>query len=87
MDSNAGEFVGPDRAEAWMERLDVGEIVKIKGEELEVVKIEGREVTLKLRSWEDRFGASDQTLEELREMTKTPLFKGKEKRLRDKRHR
>jgi len=86
MNTDTGEFVGPDRAEAWMERLGIGEIVKIKGEELEVIRIEGREVTLKLRSWEDRF-VDTKTIEALRELTKTPLFKGKEKRQRDKRHR
>ncbi len=54
MDSNAGEFVGDERAEAWMQRIQVGEIVKIKGEELEVVEIGRREITLKLLSRYER---------------------------------
>ncbi len=57
MDSNAGEFVDESRAEAWMQRIGVGEVVKIKGEELEVVSIVGREITLKLLSHEDRVRA------------------------------
>lgn len=54
MDTNAGEFVGEERAEAWMQRIEVGEIVKIKGEKLEVVRIEKREITLKLLSAYER---------------------------------
>ena len=54
MDSNAGEFVDERRAEKWMERIAVGEVVKIKGEELEVVTIGKREITLKLLSHDDR---------------------------------
>ncbi len=76
MDTNTGEFVGPDRAEAWMERLGVGEIVKIKGEELEVVKIGRSEVTLELCSLEDRSA----TLEEALRKTKTPLFEPSSKK-------
>ena len=55
MDSNAGEFVGEERAEDWMQRVAVGEIVKIKGEELEVMAIDKRTIVLKLLSAEDRF--------------------------------
>lgn len=54
MDSNAGEFVGDERAQAWMQRIEVGEVVKIKGEELEVVSISLREITLKLLGQQDR---------------------------------
>jgi hypothetical protein len=54
MNTNSGEFVEEARAEAWMKRLELGEPIKIKGEELEVVKIERREVTLKLLSVGER---------------------------------
>lgn len=54
MDTNAGEFVEEERAERWMQRLQVGEIVKIKGEELQVVSTDKREVTLRLLSAADR---------------------------------
>lgn len=63
MDTNAGEFVGEDRVEQWMQRIAVGETVKIKGEELEVVKIERREITLKLLSYEERIAKG--TLEDV----------------------
>lgn len=54
MDSNAGEFIEEKRAEVWMQRIEVGEVIKIKDEELEVVKIETREITLKLLSAHER---------------------------------
>jgi hypothetical protein len=54
MDPNAGEFIEEERAEAWMERIAVGEVIKLKGEECEVMKIERREVTLKLLSAHER---------------------------------
>ena len=54
MDSNAGRFVEEQQAEEWMSRIAVGEVVKIKGEELEVTKIGEREITLKLLSFEER---------------------------------
>lgn len=54
MDTNAGEFVSEERAEAWMQRIQVGEVVKIKSEELEVVGIGKHEITLKLLSQRDR---------------------------------
>lgn len=54
MDTNSGRFVEEENAEAWMERISVGEIIKIKGEELEVVQIHQREIVLKLRSADDR---------------------------------
>jgi hypothetical protein len=59
MDSNAGEFVGEERAEAWMQRIGVGEVIKIKGEELEVVSIGRREITLKLLSFTERTFAAE----------------------------
>ncbi len=58
MDTDAGRFVEDEKAETWMQRLDIGEVVKIKGEELEVVKIEGRLVVLKLLNSEERFANS-----------------------------
>lgn len=54
MDPMSGRFVEEDKAEAWMGRISIGEIIKIKGEELEVVEIEGRHIRLKLLSSEDR---------------------------------
>lgn len=89
MDTNAGQFVQEDRAEQWMQRLTVGEIVKIKDEELEVVKIEGRECTLKLRSAAERFGEVDMDAlrESLRVSSFAPVIKGKDRKLRDKRKR
>ncbi len=50
MDTNAGEFVGEDRAETWMQRLAIGETIVIKGAELRVVVIRGRRVELELKS-------------------------------------
>ncbi len=88
MNTDTGQFVEEDRAEQWMQRLTIGEIIKIKGEELEVVKIEGRECTLKLLSAAERFGKAD--MDALREMTRKPLFEqpeGKDRKNRDKRHR
>ena len=56
MDPNSGRFLDEDdeRIESWMERIAVGETVKIKGEELEVTRIGEREITLKLLSARDR---------------------------------
>lgn len=54
MDTNRGEFVGPDRAEQWMKRLAVGQNVKVLGEEFEVLEIGKRTLLLKLLSYEDR---------------------------------
>lgn len=59
MDTNAGEFVEEKRAEAWMQRIEIGEVVKIKGEELEVVRIEKREITLKLLGQIERIHRAD----------------------------
>lgn len=61
MNSQTGHFVKEDRAEQWMQRVEIGEVVKIKGEELEIVEIEGRHIKLKLLSAEDRI---DTTIEE-----------------------
>ncbi len=54
MDSNAGRFVEEADAEKWMQRLAVGETVKIKGEELTVLAIDDRRVVLQLKSADDR---------------------------------
>ena len=56
MDPNAGRFVEEAQAESWMQRIEVGEVVKIKGEEFEVLGFEGREIRLRMRSAEDRQG-------------------------------
>ncbi len=54
MDTNSGRFVEAELAEPWMQRIGVGEVVKIKGEECRVTKIEGRRIELELMSAEDR---------------------------------
>jgi len=54
MDTDRGRFVEEEEAAAHMERLAVGETVKIKGAEFAVVSIGEREVVLKLLSSEDR---------------------------------
>ena len=54
MNTDTGEFVGEDQAEPWMEKVSIGEVVPIKGNPTEVVRIEGRELTLKLMSIGDR---------------------------------
>ena len=54
MDTNSGRFIEEQNAESWMQRIEVGEIIKIKGEELRVVSIESRRITLELMSAEDR---------------------------------
>ena len=77
MDTNAGRFVEEENAEKWMKRLAVGEVVKIKNEELIVVAIgpdaerglSDREVILALKSEEDRIMsefASSESLEKRR---------------------
>lgn len=67
MNPQTGQFVQEDRAEQWMQRVEVGEIVKIKGEELEIVEIEDRHIKLKLLSVRDRIGKSFTALDDLRE--------------------
>ncbi len=70
MNTDTGFFErDEERVEGWMQRLRVGEIVKIKGEELKVVGFSDRTVTLRLESAEDRFTserAAGTTLEDLR---------------------
>lgn len=63
MDTNSGRFVEEEQAEKWMQRIAVGEIIKLKGEECRVVKIGERRVTLELMSADERmmqeFGSQD----------------------------
>lgn len=70
MDPNAGRFVDEDRAQKWMERVEVGEVVKIKGEELEIIEIGKRTLKLKLLSHNERmeksFGGLVQDFDEMR---------------------
>lgn len=54
MDPDAGRFVEEERVREWMKKLELGEVVEIKGEKLEVLEIKDRTVTLKLLSMEDR---------------------------------
>lgn len=61
MDTNQGRFVEEEQAESWMQRIQVGEIIKIKGEECRVEAIGSHIVTLKLlnpseRAIEEIFG-------------------------------
>ena len=56
MDTNSGEFVGLDRAEQWMKRIEVGQNVKILGEEFEVLGFKGRTMVVKLLSYGERLG-------------------------------
>lgn len=58
MDTNTGEFVDDSRAESWMQRIDVGEVIKIKGEELDVLRIDERTIVLKLLNASDRMNFS-----------------------------
>ena len=54
MDPNAGKFVSDEEAAEWMTRFDVGETVKVKGEEFEIEAIEERRLVLRPRGAEDR---------------------------------
>jgi len=54
MDTETGQFVAENKAEAWMKRIQMHEIVEIKGAVLEVVSIGRREITLKLLSRDER---------------------------------
>jgi len=56
MDTNTGEFVGADRAQQWMKRVEVGQQLKILGEEFEVLEIGERTMVVKLLSFEERLG-------------------------------
>lgn len=76
MNTNSGRFVKDDEAQDWMQRLAVGEIVKIKGAEFEVETIVNRRVTLKLLSAQDRTDAALQQLE-TRDRLRTQQRRGK----------
>ncbi len=54
MDTNSGRFIEEKNAEEWMQRISVGETIKIKGEECEVMAFTDRTVTLKLLSADER---------------------------------
>lgn len=54
MDTNAGRFVGEESAKSWMQRVEVDEVIKIKGEECRVVSINGRRLEVELLSSDDR---------------------------------
>lgn len=54
MDTEQGRFVEESEAKEWMERLGVGEVVKIKGAEFKVLEIGERTVRLELMSAKDR---------------------------------
>ncbi len=54
MNADSGQFVDEDQAKNWMQRIAIAEVVKIKGEECRVVRIDGRKIELELMSFEDR---------------------------------
>lgn len=56
MDTEAGKFRAEDdpKAESWMTRIALGEVVEVKGEQFEVAGITERYLTLKLMSAEER---------------------------------
>ena len=54
MDTNSGEFVDDNHAEQWMKRVEVGQTIKILGEEFEITHIGRREMTVKLLSYQER---------------------------------
>lgn len=54
MDTERGRFVEEQDAERWMKRLGVGETVKVKDVEFEVMEIGDRRLVLKLLSARDR---------------------------------
>ena len=56
MDSHAGRFreKNDPKIESWMQRIGLGEVVEIKGEEFEVAGVTERYLTLKLLSAEER---------------------------------
>jgi len=58
MDTDSGRFVDDNQSQAWMKRIAVGEIIKIKDEELEVIEIGERTIKLKLLSFDERFARS-----------------------------
>ena len=68
MDTNSGRFVEEENADRWMQRLEVGETIKIKGEELRVVEISGRRVTLELKSATERMLEEGEAAERLGEL-------------------
>ena len=75
MDTNRGRFVEEESAEAWMQRISVGEIIKIHGEECEVTEIAGRTVTLKLLSAEERMERERLAFQSLADMRESMLSK------------
>lgn len=54
MDPNSGRFVDEREAKAHMKRFTVGEVLKLKGEEFEVLEIQEREIRLKPLSAQER---------------------------------
>ena len=84
MDTNAGRFVEEKSAEAWMQRVEVGEVVKIKGEELRIVVIEDRRITLELLSADDRMRTEAEARSALADM-RAGLIEQRDDRNRSKR--
>lgn len=62
MNSDTGEFLEERDAEAWMKRISVGEVIKLKGEDCKVVQIGARTITLELMSRADLEAAMGQVL-------------------------
>lgn len=54
MNTDTGHFVKEEGATPDMVRVEVGEVVKVKGERFRVMEIGDRNLTLELMSYEDR---------------------------------
>jgi len=67
MNASEGKFVHLGEAKLWMQTLTVGEVVKMKGEEFEVVEITDRECRLKLMSADERQTKQMEEMEEIRQ--------------------
>lgn len=72
MNTERGEFVPQEEAEPHMQTLDIGEVVKVKDEEFQVVAIKGRLVALRLMSAQDRSEADPVGLAEFLNVDRTP---------------
>jgi len=75
MDTDSGRFLREDdeRVQSWMQRIEVGEIVKIKGEECRVESIGDRTITLGLLSRLERLSQElfgEKHLEDLRDLNR-----------------
>ena len=68
MDANSGRFVDDAEAGPWMPRFEIGEVIKVKGEEFEVERIEERQLVLKPLSFMERLVRETQALGGIQEL-------------------